>query len=128
LGCSRQAVWQLLSNYGRDLAPPILLCCHCGAEVLRGNRRLCNNGPVSCLDCLARRRPTQFGERLKAFRLAAGVSQRRLARHAGVSVTNLGKLEGGRKGPMWDTLLKLVGVLGDGLVTLDIGDWPPHGA
>jgi transcriptional regulator with XRE-family HTH domain len=125
LGCSGQAVWQLLGNYGREPVPyGLIRCCHCDREIVRGRRTLRNNGPVSCLGCLERRRVTRFGERLKAFRVAAGLSQREVTERTGLSRHAVLELERTGRGPAWATLLKLVRVFGAELLTLGIVDRP----
>ena len=56
--------------------------------------------------------PTPFGVRLRALRLAAGLSQRELARHARVSVGCIGSLERGeRAGPHPHTLGRIMDAL-----------------
>jgi transcriptional regulator with XRE-family HTH domain len=119
LGCSRQAVWALLGNYGREPVPyGLIRCCHCNRDVVRGSRTLRNNGPVSCLGCLERRRVTRFGERLKAFRVAAGLSQQQVSERTGLATHSLIELERTGRGPAWATLVKLMQVLGGGLATV----------
>jgi transcriptional regulator with XRE-family HTH domain len=126
LGCSRQAVWALLGNYGREPVPyGLIRCCHCNREVVRGTRTLRNNGPVSCLACLERRRVIRFGERLKAFRVAAGLGQRQLSERTGLSSQTFIELERTAQGPAWATLVKLMGVLGGDLAILGIAGRTP---
>jgi len=56
--------------------------------------------------------PHQVGRRLKALRMAAGLSQVELARKAGISREYLNRLEGGRHDPTLGTLTRLAKQLG----------------
>ena len=55
---------------------------------------------------------TDFSSRLKALRVAAGYSQRDLARVAEMSRSGLIKIEQGQREPNWPTVLKLASALG----------------
>lgn len=53
---------------------------------------------------------TPFGERVRAMRLAKGVTQKEMAEAIGVSPAYLSALEHGRRGaPAWPTLQKIIG-------------------
>jgi transcriptional regulator with XRE-family HTH domain len=91
-------------------------CRECQGRVGSGPAGFTSNAPAYCLTCLARHRDARFGERLKACRLAAGLTQRDLSERAGVFVGRLTEFESGRSAPQWRTARKLVGVLGLGLV------------
>lgn len=52
-----------------------------------------------------------FGERLKAIRIAAGLTQEQLAERVGMKPTNITRLEKGGRTPGWDTVLKLAEAL-----------------
>ena len=54
--------------------------------------------------------------RLKAFRLSLGMSQKELAERAGVALRSIQYHELYIANPKWDILVKLVRVLGVGLV------------
>lgn len=54
----------------------------------------------------------QFGERLRALRLAAGLTQERLAERADVHTTYIGQLERGEKNATIESVLKLSRALG----------------
>ena len=69
-----------------------------------------NNGPVFCMACLPP--DATFGQRLKARRLAAGLTLEALAKQAGIHYQRIGNYEQGRKQPKWDTLAKLIRVFG----------------
>jgi transcriptional regulator with XRE-family HTH domain len=55
---------------------------------------------------------TDFHEKLRAVRVAAGLSQAELASRAGVHPQVVSKLERGIREPTWPTALKLAGALG----------------
>ncbi len=57
---------------------------------------------------------TGFGERLREFRSAAGLSQRELAERAGCNLFTVAKLERGSQEPAWPLVLALAGALGIG--------------
>jgi DNA-binding XRE family transcriptional regulator len=123
IGDARQATWELLSNYGQGRTPSgVITCCHCGKAITTGHDQLRNNGPVPCLECLARRPQTPFGLRLKAFRMAAGLTQEALAEATGILPANIRKYENNHVVPRWAKLVKLIRTLGGGLVTLGIAD------
>jgi transcriptional regulator with XRE-family HTH domain len=91
-------------------------CRECSGRIGSGPAGFTTNAPAYCLTCLARHPGAAFGERLKAYRLAAGLTQDQLSERAGVDVSRVTKFESGRSLPQWRTLRKLVGVLGVGLV------------
>jgi transcriptional regulator with XRE-family HTH domain len=65
-----------------------------------------------------------FGERLKALREQAGLTQEKLARAADVSLMTVSRLE--RKGldPNWSTVVALARALGVSVAVFDNGDAP----
>jgi transcriptional regulator with XRE-family HTH domain len=56
--------------------------------------------------------PTGFGERLRAIRSAAGLSQKALAERAGCNLFTVAKLERGAQEPAWPLVLALAQALG----------------
>ncbi len=66
-----------------------------------------------------------FGERLKALRAAAGLSQPALADRAGVSVSAVRQFEYGLREPAFGTLVKLAEALGVSLDAFKDGAAPP---
>jgi len=84
------------------LAKGLQRCARCGRVIDRGD--VC---PVCSL-------PEQatVGARLRAFRMAAGVSQLRLALKMGVEVSQLGSWESGQKQPAEHELQLLADTLG----------------
>jgi len=59
--------------------------------------------------------PESIGERIRRLRLAAGLSQRELARLAGVSQSLIAKIEGGKVNPRVETLERIMRALQDAL-------------
>jgi transcriptional regulator with XRE-family HTH domain len=112
---------------GRRLAfpprPPdvraAIRCRECERTIAPKAGRGRPNGMAFCLACLARRPEASFGERLRAHRLAAGLTLDALAQRIGGQAENLSAYERGQSVPQWGALVKLVEVLGLGLV--DIG-------
>ena len=54
---------------------------------------------------------TGFGERLKALRLAAGLTQEKLAEQIGMRPQHLTRLETGGRTPSWETVLRIAKAL-----------------
>jgi len=69
-----------------------------------------NNGPVYCMNCLPR--TATFGQRLKACRLAAGLTLLALSKQSGVLWHQIGKYENGSVLPTWAAIAKLIRVFG----------------
>jgi transcriptional regulator with XRE-family HTH domain len=69
---------------------------------------------VSCPRCLAVNAP--FVERIRSYRLAAGLTRAELARRAGIGPTLVRQYERGIANPRLDKLTLLIEVLGIGLV------------
>src|SRR5207253_6633649 len=95
-------------------------CRQCQRVITRGESGLDNlkRRPL-CLRCLARMPDPTFGERLRALRLAQGLSRARLAEAAGVPATVIRAHERNEvRSPRYDTLVKLARVLGPMLVGL----------
>ena len=109
LGISHQRVCQILQRSGTSHHVPIL-CLKCKTLITEMRMVANNNGPVYCMDCLPP--DATFGQRLKARRLAAGLTLEALAKQAGIHFQRIGNYEQGRKQPKWDTLAKLIRVFG----------------
>jgi hypothetical protein len=87
-------------------------CTDCCAVITQLHDVANNNRTVWCLACLAKRPKATFGQRLKAHRLAAGLTLRALEQGSGVHLSLISDYECGRRGPKWQTLAKLIRVLG----------------
>jgi hypothetical protein len=66
--------------------------------------------------CLARHPEATFADQLKAHRLAAGLTLEALGERAGIQRQRVSDYECGRRVLKWRALVKLVAVLGLGLV------------
>lgn len=81
MGVSRQCVQQALRHSDAAKLVPVH-CRECGTVITRMRTAHNNDGQVYCLDCL----PTdaRFSERLRAYRLAAQLTQAELAAQVSV--------------------------------------------
>ena len=123
LGVSRQCVQRLLQRAGAAEPGPLVFRCRaCRTPIasVRGPRM--HNREAYCLACLARHPEATFGQRLKACRLAAGLTLRQLADTAGMPYPLLAAYERHARHPRWPTIARLVRLLGPDLVTLGLAD------
>jgi len=95
-------------------------CCECQAVIATGHHTIEYNRDPLCLACLEKRPDVPFGRRLKACRLARGLTADRLATLAGVPARAVRAWERGECWPRWERLAKLIRVLGAELVTLGV--------
>ena len=100
--------------------PGTVRCCACQAVIATGHHTIEYNRDPLCLACLEKRPDVPFGRRLKACRLARGLTSDRLARLAGVPPNAVRAWERGVCWPRWAGLAKLIRVLGPDLVTLGV--------
>jgi transcriptional regulator with XRE-family HTH domain len=111
LGLSREWVRQILHDAGHTSGRLTLRCQQCGEPIVKG-RLAVSNRPALCLACLAGNAPAGFPERLKAHRLAAGLSRRQLAHLAGRHRETIAAYEQGKRRPKLDSVRNLAGALG----------------
>jgi DNA-binding XRE family transcriptional regulator len=117
LGVSKQRIHALLKTYGKRIVPRAkLLCQGCTGLIHKGDPRTWNRQIVWCLKCLKTMPEAPFSVRLKAFRLAKGMTQKELAKLAGLSERAIWYHEQYIANPKWRVLVKLVRVLGSELV------------
>jgi transcriptional regulator with XRE-family HTH domain len=125
MGCTRQAIHQLLGHRaGRPYQPRpprTVPCAACGAD-LGPAPTTRDYAPALCLPCLARRPRATLGQRLRAHRLARGLSREALCRRAGLGLSAVASLERGAHRPQPGTLRKLAAALGVGSGELLPGD------
>jgi transcriptional regulator with XRE-family HTH domain len=115
LGVSHQLVQHALKLSGNSRLVPI--CCReCKAAITQMRTAYDKNIPAWCLECLAKHPEAAFGQRLKAHRLASGMTRGELAKKAGAGNASVIEYELGNKLPTLENLTKLIRVLGAGLV------------
>ena len=112
--CTRQAVHHLLDSRLRQSRPRPRKTVACpGCRAALPLPRFAHAGPPTlCLPCLARRARASFAQRLRAHRIAAGLSRAALAQKAGVVRRAVAYLERGVHRPQPGTLRKLAAALG----------------
>jgi DNA-binding XRE family transcriptional regulator len=110
LGVSKQGAHHLLDKVAGDRP---IACRDCGAVIIDAGFRMDNivRRPL-CLACLANHPDADFGERLRALRLAKGMTHAELAQAVGIAKESVSRFECGRSGnPKWKLLVKLVRLL-----------------
>jgi transcriptional regulator with XRE-family HTH domain len=113
MGVTHQNVAHLLKAGGAVSAERAICCQDCGAVLLAQPHGAAVGVSAWCLDCLGRHPEAPFGERLKAFRLAVGLSQRQLESHTGVDHRTVAGLEAGRvrlTPPLREALVRCFGL------------------
>jgi transcriptional regulator with XRE-family HTH domain len=117
MGCTRQGAQYLLRAAGVSTARRMIVRCpRCGAAA--GSLPVtCRLPAVAlCLACLATQPDASFGDRLRACRVAAGLSRRQLARRSGVGILALTAYEANATLPAAASLAKLLTTVGPALV------------
>jgi transcriptional regulator with XRE-family HTH domain len=109
LGCDRSTVRRMLKEAAAPVPP--VRCPACGAAVFHPGSGI-RPAPTFCLPCLSQRPQAPLGERLRAHRLAAGLTLARLGRRAGLSFGLLGSIELGRRDASPEAVRKLARALG----------------
>jgi DNA-binding XRE family transcriptional regulator len=112
LGVTRQCVHSALRRIREAETDPGITCCRCGQRVAQRLGPMRASDPVFCRACLTRMPGATFAERLRSFRLAAGLTQKDLATRSGVDETLICNYERGRHYPRPDRLAKLERVTG----------------
>jgi transcriptional regulator with XRE-family HTH domain len=110
VGVSREGARQLVRAAAGRGRPPSPRCASCAAPLPEGSRG------GRCPACVAADPAAPFPERLRAYRLAAGLTQRELAARGGVSTSAVSLYERGRGRPGPGSLAALARVLGPGLL------------
>jgi transcriptional regulator with XRE-family HTH domain len=109
LGITHQSVQQALQRTGNARLVPIR-CRDCKRVITRMRTVADHNGPVQCLVCLPG--DATFGQRLKAWRLAQGISLMALSERTSIAWNLLSKYERDVVEPKCRSLIKLIRVLG----------------
>jgi transcriptional regulator with XRE-family HTH domain len=118
LGVSKQGAASLLRPPRQT---PVVACARCGAAIVSAGALPRDAGTALCLPCLARHPGAGLGQRLKAFRLAAGLLQQELAHKARVWQEMIRRYEQGRNRPRPTTIARLAGALGVPPEALEVG-------
>jgi transcriptional regulator with XRE-family HTH domain len=120
LGITRQTAYAL--SYRRRVSRGEVHCKACDGPISASRDEKANR-PVYCLACLAKRSEATFGERVKAYRVAAGLSRAELAKRAGVKKTLLDLYERSNASgdPRWSQVRRLALVLG--IASWDWTEW-----
>jgi DNA-binding XRE family transcriptional regulator len=95
----------------------VVKCRQCEKVIHTRHWNIKHNGPVLCMGCLAKTPDPPFRERLKAARLAAGLTATDLSRLARIRQDAIFSYEQGKSHPRWAELVKLMKALGPGFVT-----------
>jgi len=108
IGVSRQCVQMTLRRMNQPRPVRSVTCRHCGHVIISTGVLPGDEGKVLCLPCLGKSPQAPFGQRLKALRLAAGLTQGELAKRSGVTPSCLCMYEAGKKLPKRSTLDRLI--------------------
>jgi transcriptional regulator with XRE-family HTH domain len=117
LGISYQRVVVILRTSGLPADLLSVRCAACGAEVGPRRRAGVPATRVRGLRCLGKSSAARFGQRLRACRLRAGLTQRALADRCDLARPTIGAYERGAAHPLAPTLERVVRVLGPRLVS-----------
>ena len=115
MGVGSKAVTVMLTKSGGPVKAWIR-CCQCWVEISQILVRV-SSRPTLCLSCLKKEDKPLFRTRLRAYRAAKGLTPAELAQKIDSTQTAIAELEQGFSNPSWLTIVKLVQVLGQGLVS-----------
>jgi DNA-binding XRE family transcriptional regulator len=117
MGVEAGAVTAMLArSRGGPILNAWIRCRRCDADIAKLSLRS-GSWPVLCLACLKKQKRPLFRERLLAYRLSKGLTPIELAKKVETSPGVIALWERGVSSPRWETVVKLVQVLGQGLVT-----------
>jgi len=116
-GVSKQAIWSLLNARPPRTATRAVPCSGCGTLILSPGALRRDADAALCLDCLRAWPEAPFAQRLKALRLAAGLSRTELAARSGLAPGSLRAYEDGVRRPHGRSVARLAGVLGEELLS-----------
>jgi transcriptional regulator with XRE-family HTH domain len=113
LGTSKQLVFYTLSAKRPERKPRHVRCRHCGGEINPAGALRRDDQNVLCVTCVESHPRWTIGERLRAYRLAAGLKITELARRAGLSGSAISSCEHGRHNVLsHQALVRLFEILG----------------
>ena len=116
VGMTRQGVAKLLKQTRSQTEALRILCQSCGSLIGVIHERGGRTREGLCLNCLAKRPKATLGQRLRAARLAAGLTQKELGKRIGEDRKIIAELEKRRtpsaKPERVELVKKLAGVLG----------------
>jgi transcriptional regulator with XRE-family HTH domain len=111
-GVSKQAIWSLLNGRLLRTVGRAVPCTACGGIILSPGALRRDAATALCLRCLDARPEAPFAQRLKALRLAAGLSRAELAERSGLAPGSLRAYEDGHRKPQKRSATSLARVLG----------------
>jgi transcriptional regulator with XRE-family HTH domain len=118
LGVSQQSIACMLDHDKRMNAREVK-CKECGGVIARGRAANKTAQNTFCLACLAKHPKATFAERLRAHRVAAGLTRVELARRTGLMRGRVHAFETSRTGEaLLRQVCRLIRVLGVGLLGL----------
>ena len=116
VGLSKQRIQKILQSVHAEATR--IVCTECSILIGVFSRRGMFTRKGYCLDCLAKHPEAPFGQRIRACRLAAGLTLKELANLIGWPWTTLSAYERGVKMPKWKSVVRMIQVLGAGLVAI----------
>ena len=125
LGVTPQCVHRTFQRSGRKVRLPWVACSECGREITPRLSAVPDDRPAWCLACLAKHPEATFGQRVKAYRLAASMTLAALGKRVGLTGTIITLYEQDRVRPRPRSLAKLIRVLGVGVVRAVESDRKP---
>jgi transcriptional regulator with XRE-family HTH domain len=120
LGITRQAVHASLQSVHKA-ARRVITCSECHMPIDPAGALPADVGNTRCLICVARGPEATFGQRLKAFRLAVGLTRRELDLLADLPASSVQNYEQDRRNPTETTRAKLAEAIGVTVEVLGIG-------
>lgn len=115
-GWTKQYVHALLRLAQKARIPMPVNCCACGEVITTRSDYSLHDSPVLCVACLCRRREATFGERLRAYRVARGMTQLELCSATGLGQSQISGYERDARQPAWRNVARMVKVFGVNLI------------
>jgi transcriptional regulator with XRE-family HTH domain len=117
LGVSRQAIWSLLNTRPQRTKARALTCQGCGALIVSAGALRGDADSALCLDCVEAEPNLSFGQRLRALRLAAGLTRSELAEQSEIAPGSIRAYEEDRRTPHLRSIARLASLLGNHLLS-----------